>query len=414
MTAINATLARAAQLTDSLKQRSRPVPALREMFAGVDFLTRGTFHVWRHRKYLTPRKLANIALVNLQFKLKTERVLGLPYKMKIESTNICNTQCQLCPTGLGLTGRPKGKMDLERFKALIDRFRGHLVALDLSMWGDPLIAPDIYKMIRYAHERGIWTYISSNLHAYKLPHQRTRLEASGGKTQAELIVESGLDLMTCSLHGASQDTYEQYQPGKNFGDAVAKVRQIIATRDALGSATPQVQLNFVVMRQNEHEVEAFKRLAAELGCKPILSLPSMNARFQDKDKNLVSLGLASDVVEQKQKDLLNKWLPRDKQYRLSSYDDMLEGAYRSDEYNGKKAHFCDWLWRQMVVNWDGNVSTCCGSFEPTEDMGNIFDTPMRKIWNSEKYRMARRSFKKPLTEEQAAGNGCATCPGFMV
>ncbi|MFN7139880.1 MAG: FkbM family methyltransferase, partial [Limisphaerales bacterium] len=27
--------------------------------------------------------------------------------------------------------------------------------------------PDIYRMIRYAHDRGIWTYLSSNLHAFK-------------------------------------------------------------------------------------------------------------------------------------------------------------------------------------------------------------------------------------------------------
>src|SRR5690606_29842543 len=123
----------------------------------------------------------------------------------------------------------------------------------------------------------------------------------GQKTQAELLVESGLDLMTCSLHGATQETYEMYQPGKNFDDAVAKIRQIIETRDRLGSATPQLQLNFVVMKQNEHEIEAFQKLADSLGCKAIFSMPSANVRFQDKDKNLVSLGLADDVVEQKQK-----------------------------------------------------------------------------------------------------------------
>ena len=100
--------------------------------------------------------------------------------------------------------------------------------------------------------------------------------------------------------------------------------------------------------------------------------------------------------------------------RLSSYDEMLEGTYRSEQYNGKKIHYCDWLWRQAVINWDGNVSTCCGSFETGEDMGNVFDKSFAQIWNSKKYRMARRSFKKPLTTQQAEGNGCATCPGFMV
>ncbi len=395
--------------TETVTRAAAPAAAPGRLPAPRPWLVRAWSHFRRNRRYLTLGKLINIALINVQFALKSERVLGRPYKMKIESTNICNTHCQLCPTGIGLQGRPKGKMSYENFTGLIDRFRRHLVALDLSMWGDPLIVPDIYRMIRYAHQRGIWTYISSNLHAFK-PHA----VREDGKTQAELLVESGLDLMTCSLHGASQQTYEMYQPGKRFDEAVEKIRQIIATRRRLGSSTPQLQLNFVVMKQNEHEVEAFRKLAESLGCKPIFSMPSANVRFQSKDKNLVSLGLADDVVEQKQKDLLNRWLPSDPNYRLSSYDQMLEGAYRSARYNGYKEHFCDWLWRQIVINWDGNVSTCCGSFEPGEDMGNVFQQPLGRIWNGKKYRMARRSFRRTLTDEQAANNGCATCPGFMV
>ena len=156
------------------------------------FFARGLSHVWRNRRYLTLLKLLNIALVNLQYCLKTQRVLGRPYKMKIESTNLCNTHCQLCPTGLGFRGRPKGMMAFEDYARLVDSFRWHLVALDLSMWGDPLIVPDIFRMVRYAHDRRIWTYLSSNLHAFKP-------EAG----HAEALVNSGLDLLTCSLHAAT-------------------------------------------------------------------------------------------------------------------------------------------------------------------------------------------------------------------
>lgn len=389
-------------------------PAIR----AADFAARALFHLWRHRRYYTPIKLANMALVNVQYAMKTERVIGRPYKLKIESTNICNTKCQLCPTGLGLSGRPKGKMEFERFAKLVDRHRWHLAALDLSMWGDPLIAPDIYRMIRYAHDRGVWTYISSNLHAYKLQTK------SGEKSQAEMLVESGLDLMTCSLHGASQETYEAYQPGKKFDEAVAKIRQIVETRDRMGSRTPQVQLNFVVMKQNEHERDAFAALAKELGCKAVFSTPSANVRFvKDRRVNryegkrkpeLLQLGLASDLDQKQTAKLLNRWLPSDPAHRLPSYDAMLKGAYRSDEYNGRKPHACDWLWRQAVINWDGSVSTCCGSWEQWEDMGDAFERPLGEIWNGKKYRLARRSFKKQLTPAEAEGNGCATCPGFVV
>ncbi len=408
-TQIERSLAQTVAVTGRWKQ-AVPRPAWIGRTLGlIDFLARGVFHVWRNHRYLTLLKLANMALVNIQFRLKTERVIGRPYSMKIEPTNICNTKCQLCPTGIGLEGRPKGKMDLDKLKRLIDQFKWHLRDLDLSMWGDPLIVPDIYEMIRYAHDRGIWTYISSNLHAFKLKPK------PGQKSQAELLVESGLDMLTCSLHGASQETYETYQPGKRLDDAIAKIRHIIETRDRMGSKTPFVQLNFVVTKYNEHEREAFKRLADELGCKAVFSTASMNARFQDQNKQLQPLGLADDILKKKVKDHLEHWLPSDGEFVLEPYQQMRKTGELSDgDYNGQKRYDCPWPWRQSVINWDGQVVTCCGSFDPAEDMGDVFEQGFARIWNGEKYRLARRSFKKRLSDEQAKNNPCAHCPGFML
>jgi radical SAM protein with 4Fe4S-binding SPASM domain len=323
--------------------------------------------------------------------------------MKIEPTNICNTKCQLCPTGVGLQGRPKGTMKFEQFQKLINRLKHHLVTLDLSMWGDPLIVPDIYKMIRYAHDKRIWTYISSNLHAFK-----------PGKGQAEQLVRSGLNLMTCSLHGASQQTYEIYQPGKRLDECIAKIRQIIATRDRMNSATPAIQLNFVVTRYNEHERDAFQKLADELGCAAIFSTASMNVRFAGQDQKLTDLGLSSDLKKKLERDHVAKWLPENQKFVIDPYRQILQGNYDPDVFNGSKLYDCEWPWRSAVINWDGNVVVCCGSFDPAKDMGSVFDQRFGKIWNSEKYRLARRSYRKRLTADKAQDNPCASCPGFLI
>ncbi len=408
-TQLERSLAQTVAATGRWKARRARLPLMNKAAAAVDFLARGVFHVWRNHRYLTTLKLANMALVNLQFYFKTERVIGRPYSMKIEPTNICNTKCQLCPTGIGLEGRPKGSMELARLKGLIKSMKWHLRDLDLSMWGDPLIVPDIYKMIRYAHDNGIWTYISSNLHAFKLNPK------PGQKSQAEMLVESGLDTLTCSLHGASQATYEAYQPGKSFDDAVAKVKHIIDTRDRMGSRTPMIQLNFVVTRHNEHERDTFQKLADDLGCKAVFSTASMNTRFQDKDKKLQPLGLADDLLKKKVKSHLDHWLPEDQSFVLEPYKQMREtGKAEDGDYNGQKPFDCPWPWRQSVINWDGQVVTCCGSFAPDEDMGDVFEQGFAQIWNGKRYRMARRSFKKRLTEDEAQNNACATCPGFML
>jgi len=408
-------LAQAVATTGRWKAGSKSRQAIAWLTGSVDFLARGVFWAWRNRKYLTPLKLANMAVVNVEFFFKRERLIGRPYSMKIESTNICNTRCQLCPTGLGLRGRRKGRMAFEQYTTLIKQVKHHLFSLDLSMWGDPLVAPDIYKMIGHAHQNGIWTYISSNLHGFKIEHRKQRDGSLENIDDATKLITSGLDMLTCSLHGASQETFAIYQPGKDFGDALAKVKHIVATKKKLGSTTPAIQLNFVVTKHNEHEIEPFRKMAEELDCKPIFSTASMNIRFLDKDKKLTPLGLADDVLAKKTKDHLEDWLPKNKDYVLSAYDDMREtGTHRSDEYNGKKSYNCSWPWRQSVINWDGSVATCCGSFEEREDIASVIDQSFSKVWNSEKYRMARRSFKKKLSEPQAEDNPCATCPGFML
>jgi len=405
---IHRQLARLVAETERRRERVAHMRPARVVAAVVDFAARATFYLYRNHRYLSFRKLANMALINLQCRLRTERVIGMPYSMKIEPTNICNTQCQLCPTGIGLKGREKGKMDYERFTRLVDRMRPTLLDLDLSMWGDPLIVPDIFRMIRYAHDRGVWTYISSNLHAFKIGPRRD------GTDQAEQLVRSGLDLMTCSLHGATQETFATYQPGKRLDEAIEKIRHIVATRDRLGRRTPQIQLNFVVTRYNEHEREAFAAMARDLGCKAVFSTPALNTRFLDRDENLVPLQLNGKSLEEKTKSHIRRWLPKDKSHVLPVYEQMLEGRFDPSDYNGRKAYPCAWPWKQAVINWDGGVSTCCGSFEDKEDMGNVFETDFKRVWNGPKYRHARRSFRKPVSAQQAAGNPCATCPGFMV
>ena len=407
MLSIDYALGRLAGIGEHLRERTRRRDRLRRR-AGelVDLLFRGVWHVWRNRHYLTPMKLVNMAAVNLQCRLRTERVAGMPYRMKIEPTNICNTHCQLCPTGVGVPGRAKGKMDFEQFRRLIDRYRRFLYTLDLSMWGDPLIVPDIYRMIRYAHDRGVWTYLSSNLHAVK-----------PDRGQADALVRSGLDMLTCSLHGASQETYEQYQPGKQLDGSIEKIKAIVAAKQRLGSATPAIQLNFVVTRFNEHEIEDFRRLAESLGCKAVFSSPSLNLRYLDEPRpHATALTVEGQSIEDADpvKRHLDHWLPTNDEYVIEPYRLIRDGKLDDQQFNGRKVMDCQWPWKDCVINWDGSVVTCCGVFETDFDMGNVFERPLREIWNSKSYRMARRSFKRPAPDATDHANPCRDCPGFML
>lgn len=367
--------------------------------------------ILRNHRYMTVAKLGNYSLLLIQRRLRTERVIGMPAKMKIESTNICNTQCQLCPTGQGYVGRDKGTMDMAFYKRLIDQHAWHLMSLDLSMWGDPLIVPSIYDMVRYAHDRRVWTYLSSNLHAFKPEGSRR------GRPHGELLVESGLDMLTCSLHGATQATYEAYQPGKRLDVILERIERIIETRERLRSRTPHLQLNFAVTKKNEHEVDAFKKLAASMGCGVVISPAMMNTRMMSCDQKLQPLGLSPELLQKQKRERLDEWLADDPAQQMPAYALMRQQQQTGDQPDPAftpKTFDCDWPWVQSVINWDGKVSVCCGSFGRSEDMGDAAETSMAKIWNSETYRLARRSFKRGLTHEQRQKIICADCPGCML
>lgn len=73
-------------------------------------------------------------------------VVPPPDRMYIESTNICNLDCVMCPTGLKQVKRPKGYMDFDVFKAIVDEMAPQVKATTLHIWGEPV---DAQAHLRY-------------------------------------------------------------------------------------------------------------------------------------------------------------------------------------------------------------------------------------------------------------------------
>jgi MoaA/NifB/PqqE/SkfB family radical SAM enzyme len=52
--------------------------------------------------------------------------------------------------------REKGMMDFATFKKIIDESRGKLEFTYLHLFGESLLHPDLFKMIRYCNDAGIF------------------------------------------------------------------------------------------------------------------------------------------------------------------------------------------------------------------------------------------------------------------
>ena len=75
--------------------------------------------------YLVPgervqRKLYNLILGKIQFSIGSTHLYYYPAKITIESGNICNLHCPLCPTGQKDTSASKGLLSFSDFKKIIE------------------------------------------------------------------------------------------------------------------------------------------------------------------------------------------------------------------------------------------------------------------------------------------------------
>ena len=122
---------------------------------------------WIHRlsrflQHTTPKRLANLALAHVQYKLGASHPHGLPPLIYIDPINYCNLRCPLCPTGQRILGRKWGKMSFDLFQRLVDEIADRGYFVNLFNWGEPLLHPQIFDMADYAPGRGLSVRISSN------------------------------------------------------------------------------------------------------------------------------------------------------------------------------------------------------------------------------------------------------------
>ena len=309
-------------------------------------------------RHMTPAKLRNIALVEAEMLLRRRTLRGLPYFIKVEPTNRCNLRCPLCPQVTGycqVKGAEKavlGSMPFDLYAQLIDELAPFLFCVLLYGQGEPFLAADIFRMIRYARERNLGTMISSNLNIAK-------------DGFAEEVVESGLDYLEVSLDGADQQAYAEFRVGGDFGLVRENIVRIVEKKRRLRRRAPLVEWKFIVMRHNEHQIDLARKTAREIGVDYLTFTPVGN-------------------IDPSRRDLLEKWvstIPRYRQYDLEAGVDLrAERAKR----------VCPWLYRSASINCDGSVSPCCyyPNF-PQAVFGDLRKERFGAICNNDFYTSAR-------------------------
>jgi MoaA/NifB/PqqE/SkfB family radical SAM enzyme len=322
-------------------------------------------------RYLTWKKMFNFARIEVQLRMGRTEVSGYPYEWELDTTNICQLQCPLCQTGLGQVNREQGVMHFDTFKKVIDEVKEYCMWLTLYSWGEPFLNKDIDRYIWYAHQAGIATSISTNLN-----------KPLTGE-MVEDLVRSGLDTMIVSLDGITQEVYEQYRVLGHLDRVFENLKLVVAKKKELGSSTPHIEWQFIVMRQNQHQIPEARALAKELGVDSII--------FKKVD---FPLG-------EEDSEAGRKWLP------------VGDGFERDDPFGrpfDEGGDRCWRLWRSSVINWDGGAAPCCYLTDKKDDFGNVTKDSFKSVWNNEHYKSARALFM--IDEPLHKSVGCLTCPAY--
>ncbi len=289
---------------------------------------------------------------------------GLPISISIEPTTSCNLRCPECPSGLRSFTRPTGMLNEELFNTVIDQLAPTLSYLTFYFQGEPYLNPKFLQMARYASSKGIYTATSTNAHYLD--------EGNARKT-----IESGLNRLIISLDGTTQQTYESYRIGGNLEKVIQGTKNILSWRKKLGSQTPHVVFQFLVVKPNEHQVNDVYALAKELG---VDRVALKTAQIYDYENG-------SDLI------------PVNDEY--SRYRKESNGTY---SIKNDLLDHCWKMWNSCVITWDGKVVPCCFDKDAHHIMGDLSKQSFKEIWTGESYRDFRRSLLKSRSEIEMCRN----------
>ena len=179
-------------------------------------------------------------------------VPAVPDSIRVEVAAVGDLRCAMCLASCRPpVNRLTGAMSLAMFRGLLDDLPG-LRELTLQGMGEPLLAPNLVDMIRYARSRGARVAVDSN--ATLLYRDR-----------AEELVDAGLDRLRVSLDGADPQGFDGVPEGAHFGPVLENLAGLVAARRAADSDIPGVRVVFVATPQNVAQLPDMVALLGGIG-----------------------------------------------------------------------------------------------------------------------------------------------------
>jgi radical SAM protein with 4Fe4S-binding SPASM domain len=258
---------------------------------------------------------------------------GQPNFLIIESTNLCNLSCKMCPREL--MKREKGIMDFKLFKKIIDE-TPMLEFAWLHFFGEPLLNDQLIKMINYAKTKCRKVKLALSTNSQLL-----------NKNNFDQLVTSGLDFLIINL-------YEQQQQRTN------------------------------IKLKSESEIEEFIKNRIINNLKLIIQKVDYcinNQEEEDREKFQQKWGKYYNVIPYIK--FFHNW---------ANQNDEIIKVKNINKYKINQKNVCIEPWRGFVICWNGDVVLCCNDYNSKIKLGNLRNQKINEIWNSKEMQLIREKF----------------------
>ena len=333
----------------------------------MDILKKNPFYL-QLLKSLNLRRLFNFVLVEASFLFsrvfRKPLLAGNPWAASIEPTTSCNLRCTECPTGMQSLSRTKGNMNLDVFRKIIEKLSPDLFYLTLYFQGEPLLNPQFSEMVKLARSRRIFVSTSTNGHFLN-------------EKSVDQIIKSGLNHLIISVDGLDQQTYETYRVNGDYQAVIEGIKRVVAAKKASNSKLPFIELQFLVMRHNEYQMQEMREFAKQAGVD----------KLSFKTAQVYNFNAESTIIPT---------LKSKSRYRQSS-----DGKWVMAR---KIRNRCHRIWSSLVITWDGKVVPCCYDKNADHQTGNLLDEPLSEIWKNQKYTAFRKQVLKNRSETEICRN----------
>lgn len=261
-------------------------------------------------------------------------MLDFPKRITLELTNRCNISCTFCPRHE--MGNLLGFMDTRLAYRLIDEMAEHLpLTLVPFFRGESLLHPDWWRIIAYAHQKGIG------------PIQFTTNGTLLDEINARHLLDCGVDFMSFSLDTLDPTLYEASRRGANYERTHSNI------------------LRFLDMHKAEHNPMTIQVSAVETEAHK----PGMD-------------------------DFVAYWLPRVNRVRVYAEhsSDGKPGSMQQHIEMPMARQACRKVEEDMVILWNGDIAICNHDWQRQRNQdvfASVQKGGIQKAWKSQGYQQLR-------------------------